>query len=241
LPPNPRVTQKPLSSPPPNDSAIPRIALGALGAVLFAAAPRRRPGGTLLRLAGLAMIGVAAAPTIDRGIRRAGVRRRNVAFHEAIEIDRPVADVFAFFKDFENFPKVIGALRSVTDYQDGRSHWAAYSPAGHIIEWDAVVTKYMPNNVIGWESVTRSVVESVGVARFSAVSASRTRLDLNLTYHPAQTTLGDAVRALVSPSFIASLRRDLEHVRFYLESLPPRVVEEPAPTKEAEPLPILSE
>lgn len=217
-------------------SPIPRIALGALGALLFVAAPRRRRGSTAIRLAGLALMGLAAAPTIGRRLRRAGARRRTLALRESIDIQRPVADVFAFFKDFENFPKVIGTLHSVTDYQDGRSHWAAHSPAGHIIEWDAVVTKYVPNGVIGWESVTRSIVESVGVIRFTAVSPTQTRVAIEVSYRPALTTLGDAVRALVSPPFAVRLRRDLDHVRFYLESFPPRLVEEPEPTVESSPI-----
>lgn len=211
---------------------------------MVAAAPRRRRSGTLIRLAGLALIGVAASPAIERRIRRAGAQRRTLALHESIDIERPVADVFAFFKDFENFPKVIGALRSVTDYQDGRSHWSAYSPAGNVIEWDAVVTKYVPNSVIGWQSVTRAVVESGGLVRFTAVSPTRTSVAIDLTYHPAQTTLGDALRAMVSPPFAVRLRRDLEHVRFYLESFPPRLVEEPEeaePVVEPAPLPIVAQ
>jgi len=239
------VKAKPFAAPTTraSSSPIPQIALGALGVLLVAAAPRRRPSGTLIRLAGLALIGVAASPTIERRIRRVGARRRTLALRESINIERPIADVFAFFKDFENFPKVIGALRSVTDYEDGRSHWAAYSPAGRVIEWDAVVTKYVPNSVIGWESVTHAV-ESVGLARFTAVSPTRTSVALNVTYHPAQTTLSDALRALVSPPFAVRLRRDLEHVRFYLESFPPRLVEEPEgaePGVESSPLPAVAQ
>lgn len=237
---------KPLTAPTAraSSSPIPQLALGALGVLLVVAAPRRRRSGTLARLAGLALIGVAVSPTIERRIRRAGARRRTLALGASIDIERPVADVFAFFKDFENFPKVIGALRSVIDYQDGRSHWTAYSPAGNVIEWDAVVTKYVPNSVIGWESVTRAVVESVGLARFTAVSPTRTSVALEITYRPAQTTLGDALRALVSPPFAERLRRDLEHVRFYLESFPPRLVEdpeEPEPVAESSPIPVVAQ
>ena len=56
----------------------------------------------------------------------------------AIEIERPVSDVFAFFKDFENFPRVFGGLRSVIDYENGLSHWEAYSPSGAIVAWIGV-------------------------------------------------------------------------------------------------------
>ncbi|MEP6492194.1 MAG: SRPBCC family protein [bacterium] len=213
---------------------IPEVAFATIGGLLLVAAPRRHPIGTLVRLAGLVMLGVAAAPMMQRRVRRAGMRRRQLAFHESLEINRSVVDVFAFFKDFENFPKVIGALHSVTDYQDGRSHWTAYSPSGHVVEWDATVTKYVPNSVIGWESVARSKVESRGIVRFVVLSPTRTSVAIDVTYRPAKTTFGDALRALTTQSLTIRLHRDLEHIRFYLESLPPRLVEGPEPQPESD-------
>ncbi|HTE44320.1 MAG TPA: SRPBCC family protein, partial [Gemmatimonadaceae bacterium] len=164
------------------------VAFAAIGGLLLVAAPRRHPVGSLVRILGLVFLGVAAAPIVERRVRRAGIRRRRVVLHETIEIERSIADVFVFFKDFENFPKVIGALHAVTDYQDGRSHWTAYSPTGRIVEWDATVTKYVPNSVIGWESVARSVVESRGIVRFAVLSPTRTQVTIDVAYRPTTTS-----------------------------------------------------
>ena len=95
----------------------------------------------------------------------------------SIEIERPVAEVFAFFKDSRTSRAIIGSVRSVLDYQDGRSHWELYTPSGAVVEWDAVVTKYVPNSVIAWESVVRSLVDSSGMVRLRRVSSARTRVD----------------------------------------------------------------
>ena len=99
------------------------------------AARRGRARAALARLAGLALdrrgrasrscASAFAEPARD------GAR---VACTSSIEIERPVADVFAFFKDFENFPRVIGVVRSVVDYQDGRSHWEVYTPSGGVVD-----------------------------------------------------------------------------------------------------------
>jgi uncharacterized membrane protein len=207
------------------------FAIAAVGGALIGLSRRGR-GSSAARLAGLALVGVAARPFVMAAITRAGAKRRNIAFNSSVEIERPIADVFAFFKDFENFPRVIGAVRSVVDYQDGRSHWEVYTPSGSVLSWDAVVTKYVPNSVIAWESVVRSLVQSTGVARFTALSPTRTRVDLSVKHQPLYTTLKDAVRALLATDPRKTVNTNLDRIRFYLESTSTKVPEaasEPTP------------
>jgi uncharacterized membrane protein len=126
-----------------------------------------------------------------------------------VVIERPINEVFEFCRDFENFPQIVDVLLSVEDSQDGRSHWAVRSPTGHSIEWDATVTKYVPNSVIAWESLPGSDVQASGLMRFAPLSQTETRLDLALTYRPQQTRLTEALRALMSPSNTARLRTEV--------------------------------
>jgi uncharacterized membrane protein len=195
------------------------VAAAALGGALLALGRRGR-GSALARLAGLALIGAASEPIMRERVRRAGARRRALSAHSSIDIARPVADVFRFFKDFENFPRIIGSIRSVVDYEDGRSHWEVYTPGGATLEFDAVVTKYVPNSVIAWASVTGSPIETTVLARFTPLTASTMRLDVDVSYCVVNTDLGDAVRALVAPRSTAQLVNGLERARFYLESMP---------------------
>ena len=192
------------------------LVMGALGGLVLGAGSR--DGRSILRLAGLALIGIAARPVAELVIRRAGERRRTVALTRSIEIARSVEDVFAFVKDFENLPLVVRSLRSVVDYQDGRSRWEVYSPAGEILEWSAVVTKFVPNTIIAWESVPGSAVEATGVVRFIPLGPSRTRLEVEATYRPKRTPLREAIRALTTASLEDRVGKDMEHARFYLES-----------------------
>src|SRR5262249_2827292 len=144
-----------------------------------------------------ALIAFASRPILEDGLRRAATRRRELSGHSSIEIERSLADVFAFMKDFENFPRVIGSPPSVLDYHDRRSHWEAYSPSGELMEFDAVITKYVPRSVIAWESVPGSVVEMHGEIRFSSISPTRTRIDLQMGYLPQTIGLADAIQALI--------------------------------------------
>lgn len=148
-------------------------------------------------------------PAILKWARRTGAKRRAVDLKMTVVVERPINNVFEFCRDFQNFPQVIDVLLSVRDSQDGRSHWAVRSPTGHTIEWDATVTKYVPNTVIAWESVAGSPVHASGLMRFAPLSPSETRVEVALAYRPQHTTLGEAIRALLSSSNNARIRSDL--------------------------------
>ncbi|MEO6877229.1 MAG: hypothetical protein ABI205_02030, partial [Gemmatimonadaceae bacterium] len=118
------------------------------------------------------------------------------------------------------FPRVSGRLRSVVDYQDGRSHWEAYAPSGSVVSFDVVVTKFVPRAVIAWESVPRSDIAMRGIVRFSPLGPSATRIDVDISYQPALTRFNEAVLALLHRRTHDTLAGGLERLRFYLESLP---------------------
>lgn len=126
-----------------------------------------------------------------------------------VVVERPISEVFEFCRDFENFPEVVNGFLSVTDHQDGRSRWKVQTPRGEIIEWDALVTKYVPNSVIAWESKPGSAVHASGLMRFSPLSAKETRVDISLTYLPRHTDLAEAFSALLKGSNTRRLRDDI--------------------------------
>lgn len=203
----------------------------ALGGALLLRASHRRQGAfaALLELAGLALTARGVAGPLRRALIRLGAHRRSIHLGVTLTVHRPVNEVFSFCRDFENFPRLIGGLHRVIDHEDGRSHWEVLAPSGEVVEWDAVVTKYVPNSVIAWESVAGSTVRSSGLVRFAPVlGGGATRLDVTIEYEPCTTTLDDAVRALMDVPRERQLRADLAHADFYFTSRPAAI--EPSPT-----------
>jgi uncharacterized membrane protein len=180
----------------------------------------RTKGKRWKKMAVTAIIAGAVAPTVLRWLRRAGASRRAVDMRMSVVVERPITEVFEFCRDFENFPQITDVLLSVEDSQDGRSRWSVRSPSGLAIAWDAVVTKYVPNSVIAWESVPGSVVIAGGLMRFSMLSPSATRVDINLTYRPLRTDLFEAIHALVTPSNTQRLRSEVSQASRQLASPP---------------------
>jgi uncharacterized membrane protein len=179
-----------------------------------------------VRIAAATTIAGVAVPAVLRWLRRTGSARRSVDMRMTVVVERPVNEVFEFCRDFENFPKIVDVLLSVEDSQDGRSHWAVRSPTGQTIEWDAIVTKYVPNAVIAWESVPGSVVRAGGVMRFSPLSEKETRIDVSLTYQPLRTGLNEALHALVASPNASRIRGELMKAAREVSSAAP--VPEPA-------------
>ena len=206
----------------PLSHTVEQLAEALLAGVLFGYAGGRR-GRTALstRIAGAALLVSAFAPALLRRVLRAGAARRRVHLRTTVELERPVHEVFEFCRDFENFPRVIQSLHSVTDFQDGRSHWEVISPRGEILAWDAQVTKYVPNAVLAWRSLPGSVVDCNGLIRFAPTPSGGTELRIQIEYDPRHTGLSDAIRALFDTSRERQLEADLARANFYLTTHAP--------------------
>jgi uncharacterized membrane protein len=167
---------------------------------------------------GLALIGAAARGPLLESLRRTGTERRSARLHLSLIVAQPVEVVFAFVRDFENFPCIVGALRQVRDFGDGRSHWCASTPSGGTLEWDTVTTKYVPNRVVAWQSVPDSPVQMHGIVRF-VPEDTHTCLTLELDYCVRTGGLADALIALTTPTRGAELERDIRRLSTYLHTV----------------------
>jgi uncharacterized membrane protein len=176
------------------------------------------PARAAATIGGLALIGAAAHRPLAEALRHAGTRRRAGRMALSLVVSHPVETVFAFCRDFENFPQLIGALREVRDFGDGRSHWSASTPAGGTIEWDTVTTKYVPNRVIAWTSVGGSPIETSARVRFIPEGRD-TCVKIDATYRVVDGTMADAIVALLTPQRTGELAADMRRLGFYLDAL----------------------
>ena len=196
----------------PDAQLLPLLA----GAALLLVGSRRRGAvGTIASAGGAALVAAGLAPIARRALLAAGRARTTADVATSIIVERPVHEAFAFCRDFENFPRLTPALESVVDYGDGRSHWALRTRDGRLHEWDAIVSKFVPGQVLAWESLPGGTAMSAGVIRFTPIGASRTRLDLRITFRPLGLSFGDAAaafaRAPASRVLVSALRQVSAH------------------------------
>lgn len=165
------------------------------GGLLYYGARRRTLPGTLLAIAGGALMVRGAfgrCPLFNAlGINTAekrlavkeAIKQGQFKVEKSIAINRSPEEVYRFWRNFENLPRVMKHLKSVRAIDDNRSHWVAKAPAGIEIEWDAEITDERENRKIAWRSLEGSEVRNSGVVIFEPVSDGRaTELRVYLEY-----------------------------------------------------------
>ena len=117
-----------------------------------------------------------------------------ISVRAAVTIRRPRADVYAFWRDFENLPSFMIHLESVQPTGDRHSHWVATAPAGRIVEWDAEIVDERPDELIAWRSLAGSNVANEGAVRFvDAPREQGTEIHVELRYDaPAGQWIAEA-------------------------------------------------
>lgn len=124
---------------------------------------------------------------------------------ESIEVDVPVSTAYNQWTQFEELPKFMDSVHEVRQLDDKHLHWRA-SVAGKDEEWDAEITEQIPDKRIAWRSV--SGIQNAGVVTFHKISDAKTRVMLQMDYHPsgADEKIGDAL-GLVKMQTKSNLRR----------------------------------
>jgi uncharacterized membrane protein len=143
--------------------------------------------------------------------------RRGIHVEEAVTINRPIAEVYRFWRNFENLPKFMQHLESVAVRDEGISHWVARGPGGSTVEWDARIINEVDNNVIGWQSLDGSTISTAGSVHFDETPRG-TRVRVHMQYSPPGGKLGAAVAWLFGEEPTIQVREDLRRFKSLLEA-----------------------
>jgi uncharacterized membrane protein len=202
-----------------------RLLVGAAGGMLVAAgATRRDVRGALAALLGLGLVARAAANVPANRLTGVGSRRRAVDVQKTITINAPVSDVFAFWSMFENFPQFTSRVLEVRQSRDvNRSHWRVWGPAGVPVDFDAEITRTVPDKLIAWRTVDGSPVAHAGIVRFDSISHDVTRVHIRMSYNPPAGWLGHGVAKAFGVDPKHSMDEDLVRMKTLIETgHPPR-------------------
>ncbi len=128
-------------------------------------------------------------------------------------------ELYTFWRNFENLPTFMKNLQSVRIVNETRSHWAAKSPMGNSIEWDAEMLIDRPNELITWASVPGADVANSGSVRFTPAYPGRgTEVKLVLEYSPPGGAITDALAKVFNESPKQQIGEDLRHFKMLMET-----------------------
>jgi uncharacterized membrane protein len=144
---------------------------------------------------------------------------RRVDVREAIRLEKPVTEVYRFWRRLENLPQFMSHLERVTELDDRRSHWTARGPAGIRVEWDAEIINEIPDRVIGWRSLPDSDVVNAGSVNFETVRAGRsTQVTVRLQYAPPGGRAGAFVATIFGQEPSQTIHEELRRLKQILEA-----------------------
>lgn len=223
-----------------NVNEVERIA-SAIGGGLLAVYGARQKGvtGALLALAGAALVkrGVTghcgvygalgmstaegdAGGLLEKKHGRSAVldASKAIKVERAVTVNVPPAELYRFWRNFENLPRIMNHLESVTVLDDRRSHWKAKAPAGQTVEWDAEVIHEEPDHIISWRSVHEATVPNAGSVHFDDAGGRGTVVRVVLEYQPPAGRVGQLVAKLFGEEPEQQVREDLRRFKAMMES-----------------------
>jgi uncharacterized membrane protein len=136
-------------------------------------------------------------------------------------IRKPADELYRFWRNFENLPRIMTHLESVRVIDERRSHWVAKanSLGGKRFEWDAEITADEPDRRIAWRSLPGADVENAGQITFSpGLSEDRgTEVHVRMDYVPPMGRLGHLVASLLGDNPKRVVREDLRNFKRLME------------------------
>ena len=179
-----------------NVGEIERLASAIAGGALAVYGLRQRSiGGLCLTLAGTALLhrGVTGhcntyqvfgiTTNDEKAANGEAPVARDVHVEKAIAIDKSPEELFSFWRQFDNLPRFMKHLESVTCSGINRSQWVAKGPGGKNVEWDAEIYNEKPNEMIAWRSLEGADIVNAGSVRFTPLGVRGTEVKVVLNYN----------------------------------------------------------
>ncbi len=194
------------------------IDLALLAAALRAAETRR--GRAIAATAAVAGVTIADAICSARLLRSGAARfEDSLELTASVTINRPPAEAYRFWRDFENHPRFMTHLESVRTSGDGRSHWRLRGPGGTSVEWDAEITEDVPERSLAWRTTGDPEFAHSGAVRFEPGPRGQgTVVELRMRYEPPAGRLGQAVAMLLGQAPEQQIEDELRRFKQLLET-----------------------
>jgi len=145
-------------------------------------------------------------------------KRGEAIVGRAVTINRPRAELFAYFRDFTNLPTFMDNVERIDVLDAKRSHWVVKAPGGKTVEWDSVVTDEVDGEYIAWASEPGADIDNSGRVDFRDAGARGTVVTATLLYDPPAGVVGKLIAKLFQREPAIQARRDLRRFKQLMET-----------------------
>lgn len=142
----------------------------------------------------------------------------NIHVTKSVTINKSTAELFGFWRNFENLSQIMSHLESVTKVDNKRSHWKAKAPLGMNVEWEAEITDEKENEFIEWRSVENSDIPNSGKVEFLPTQNRGTEVRVTLDYQSPAGKVGSLIAKLFGEEPEQQVSDDLRRFKQLMES-----------------------
>ena len=204
-----------------NIGTVERILMVAAGSYLLYKALSRRDKKIKESLVGGTMLlrGVTGyCPIYEAAEKISEKRGSNINIRTSVNVNKPVHEVYDFWRNLENLPRFMSHLKSVTETDRLTSEWTAKGPAGiGQISWKAQILMDEPGEKLSWSSLPGSTIDNSGKIVFKKVSDNETEIDVNISYCAPLGIAGEVAAKWMNPMFENMVTNDIQSFKTLLE------------------------
>jgi uncharacterized membrane protein len=142
---------------------------------------------------------------------------RGLKIEYAVEVQCPAPELYQFWRNIEQLPRILRHVESVEPLDAWHSHWVARGPLGPPLEWDAEIINEHENELIAWQSVHGADLQNAGSVRFEPLSDTVTYVKVCLELQPVGGTAALALARLFGTDPQRELEEDLERFKDFAE------------------------
>ena len=131
---------------------------------------------------------------------------------KTVLVNVPVSRAYNQWTQFEEFPRFMGGVKSVTQLDDDRLEWVA-EIAGVRRRWEARILEQVPDRKVAWAATEGAT--NAGAVTFEDLGGGQTSVRLSLEYEPEGLVekAGDAMQLVENQA-----QADLDRFKEFIEA-----------------------
>ncbi|MBW4489862.1 MAG: SRPBCC family protein [Trichocoleus desertorum ATA4-8-CV12] len=197
------------------------------GALVLAGLQQRSLRGVLTAVAGGGLLyqGMTKQSTVQQAqgvlqqAQDAVGLNKGIKVEKTVTINKPAEELYRFWRNLENLPRFMKHLKSVTAYNNTRSHWIASAPLGNSVEWDADIIQEEENRFIAWASAENADVDNSGFVRFQPATGNRgTEVKVVMEYNIPGGAVSAAIAKLLGEEPEQQIGDELRRFKMLMEA-----------------------
>jgi uncharacterized membrane protein len=143
--------------------------------------------------------------------------RDDGAIEARVTIERPIAEVFSFYRDFRNLPRFLGDVTTIAPLDASTYRWTILGPLGVRVHWTVKVTEEDANELIRYETVSSPRLRTYWEIHFAPGSEAG-QTEVREVMKTPLGPVGRAALALIGKFPLQEMRSNLHRLKEVMET-----------------------